>query len=100
MSCRRNLTANGISAGKGVTAFRAQQNRAPKCASFAIAPSVKSQAPPGAMLISDNLVRNICYRSEYFAFFNVQTGVAPRGFQPLINDNVRLRVHITQNNLL
>lgn len=91
MSCRRNLTANDTSVGRGATAFRVQEKRAPERASLAIAPciiSVKSQAPLGAAFISDNQLRNICYRSEYFAFFNVQTGVAPRGFQPLVNDNL------------
>lgn len=66
------MTANDKSVGKGATAFRVQENRAPECASFAIAQcviSVKSQAPLGAMFISDNLVRNICYVSEYFSFF-------------------------------
>lgn len=61
--------------------------------------SVKSQAPLGAMFICDNLVRNICYGSEYFAFFNGQAGVTCKGFHPLANVKIWLRLDITQHTL-
>lgn len=83
---RRNLNANDTSVGKGATALGGQQNRAPKLLTcHSLISSVQSQAPLGAVFICDNLVRNICYGSEYFAFFNGQAGVTCKGFHPLAN---------------
>lgn len=79
---------------------KVQQNRAPKQASLVTASSAQSSPRHllGPCLFLTTWLET-CYGSEYFPFLNGRVGVTCKGFHPLANVKIWLKLDITQNTL-